>query len=195
MMRCNQQEKCYLYYFGELKGSEKRSFKKHLKECEFCQLELSRLTQVWRELDDLSLEQPSPETAVKIRKRAEQYQDKRTIFDLVAGWVSLSWMEYKKPLSLAAGVAIIILLVFLTPLYRTIFMDLENNMFTEWDDSFITQVNQIDNSLDRMESSDLLSALRSLDEYEEKFEEDDWTTPLMKEINTIRESLKYLNTI
>jgi len=195
MMRCDQQEKCYLYHFGELKGSDKRAFKKHLKECEFCQLELNRLKHVWKELNDLPVEQPSSEVAEKIRQRAEQHQDKRNIFDMIAGWLSMSWLEYKKPLSFAAAILVVVLLVFVSPLQKIIIPNLKNNMFTEWNDSFITQVNQIDSSLDRMESSDLLSDLRSLNEDEKIFEEDDWTSPFMEEINTIRESLKYINTI
>ncbi len=195
MMRCDQQENCYLYHFGELKSAEKRAFKKHLKECEFCQLELNRLKHVWKELNELPMEQPSSEVAGKIRNKAEQYTEERGVFHMISGWISMSWMEYKKPLSFAAAVSVVVLLILVSPLQKTIITDLKNNMFTDWDDSFITQINQIDNRLDRMESSDLLSELRSLDEDEEIFEEDDWTTPLMEEINTIRESLKYINTI
>ncbi|MFO7890627.1 MAG: hypothetical protein R6V04_09840 [bacterium] len=194
MMECNQQKKCYLYYFGELKGSEKRAFKKHLKECEFCQLELNRIKHVWRELDDLSMEQPSFEVKETIKQRAEQLREKKRMLSWMSSWFSFSWLAYRKPLGVAATVAIVVLLVLLSPLKEIIFLDYKNITLTSWDDNFITEVTQIEYALDRVESPDLSTELESFDD-EEMFEENDLTSPLMKELQTIQENLQYIDVI
>jgi len=194
-MRCEQQKKCYLYYFKELTGSEKRVFKKHVKECEYCQLELDRINSVWKELEELPLEQPSSKISKNIIKSANQQREKSGFLSSISGWFSFSLFEYRKPLRIAAAVSALVLLIFLSPLNKKMFSNLGGNSFSDWNDNFITKVNQIEVALDRIESSDLYSELESIDSEDEIITDDDWTSPLMKEINTIRESIKYINEI
>lgn len=194
MMQCKQQKKCYLYYFGELKGSEKREFKKHLKTCQYCQKELDSLKSVWEGLSNLPLEQPSVEISKEIKQRAEQSREKKRILPRMSNWFSFTWFTYRKPLSVAATFAFVVLLVLLSPLKEVIFLDYNDTTLTSWDDNFITEVTQIEYALDRIESPDLTSELESFDD-EEMLEENGLTSPLMKELQTIQESLQYIDVI
>lgn len=194
MMQCKQQKKGYLYYFGELKGSEKRAFKKHLKACQYCRKELDSLKSVWEGLEDLPLEHPSVEVSQNIKQRAEQLREKKTMLSRMSSWFSFTWLAYRKPLSVAATVAIVVLLVLSSPLKEVIFLDYKDTTLISWDDNFITEVTQIEYALERIESPDLSTELEFFDD-EEMFEEDDLTSPLMKELQTIQESLQYIDVI
>lgn len=72
-MRCNEyKENRILYVYGELKGKRKKEFKEHLSSCYYCKryiAEFQSTLSLYRQLPD---EEPSPEIARRILKRAKK---------------------------------------------------------------------------------------------------------------------------
>ncbi len=195
MMSCEQQKKCYVYFFGELSGAEKRAFKNHVKECKLCRLELNRVKNVWKNIKEMPLEQPSSKVAQTIRQRARQAGEKKKFFAGITEWFAFLWMDYQKPVSIAAAVSVLVLVVILSPIRKIMFSDYRETLATDWDDNFIAQVDNLEYTLDWIESSDLSSELESIGEYEQIWEDNDVSSSFRKELDFIEESLEYLNEI
>ena len=66
---------------------------------------------------------------------------------------------------------------------------------TDWDDNFIAQVDNLEYTLDWIESRDLSLELESIEKLEQIWDDDDVSSLIMKELHSIEESLEYINEI
>jgi len=153
-MFCHKFEKLgYLFLSGEISSSEKKRFKKHLKQCADCRKALKEVKETWRLIEHLPLESPDALISKNVIQYSKGKHTKNSFSDRIQGILTrlqnnqLTWV-----IPTAAAIAVTIFLVF------PFGADKSNSDLYAWNDQFYLETDLIENELDSIESGALFSS-------------------------------------
>lgn len=192
-MACSEFEhQGYLMLSGELEANERRAFKAHLKSCLACKEAWLALQETWQEMNALPLETPSAETRKAILHLATTREKTPSLFQKIRSWFTVPQPGLAWGLSTAV-VAIIVMFVVVRPfgLLQRDQVILEEQL--AWDDSFISNVDWMEQEMDRLSSGVLLVNYSTTEEQSTASEfSDEWSSPMTEDLDWIRDKVEGL---
>ncbi len=186
------QHQGFLLLSGEMEAGEKKAFKAHLKTCLECREAWAEFQQTWREMKNLPLEAPSPETRKAIFHLATTRENRPSIFQKIRSWLTAPQPGLAWGLSTAV-VAIIVMFVVVRPfgLMQRDPVVLEENL--AWDDGFMSNVDWMEQEMDRLSSGTLLVSYSTTEESSTDSEfSDEWSSPMSEDLDWIRDKVEDL---
>ena len=191
-MSCPEFENAgYLFLSGELSESEERAFKEHLKKCPACQEELASMKEIWGFMEKLPQMSPSPDIRESILRDARRKKVGPSLLERFRSWTDRWTLNRGLAWGLStAVVALFIMIIFIRPFDR---MQPDQKTMEEilaWDDNFNSEVDWMDQEIDRVESGSLLT--NYVFSNDEVTESDDWLSPMSDDINWIRDKVEDL---
>ena len=191
-MSCPEFESAgYLFLSGELTESGRRAFEKHLKKCPACQEELASMKEIWGFMEKLPQMNPSPGIRESILRDARRKKVGPSLLARFRSWTD-GWARHRGlvwGLSTAV-VALFIMIIFIRPFDRMQPGQKTMEEILAWNDDFKSEVDWMDQEIDRVESGSLLT--NYVFSNDEVTESDDWLSPMSEDINWIRDKVEDL---
>lgn len=191
MLQCDFQQKCYLYFFNELSGIEKKIFEKHLKSCPQCSGLITSIRRNWQEIEKLPREKPDREVKKSIIRIARKKTARKSLIKTAAEWIKYTFSEYRYFTGIAAAAAVILFITLINP-FENIF---KSKPPLEWNDDFFTEIESIESGINFIKSGELLSSNFASGKDEQLFDDHDYLSPFSEDLNSIKEDLSYINII
>ena len=191
-MSCPEFESAgYLFLSGELTESERSAFEKHLKKCPSCQEELASMKKIWGFMEKLPQMSPSPGIRETILRDARRKKVGPSLLKRFRSWTDRSTLHRGLAWGLStAVVALFIMIIVIRPFDRMQPGQKTMEEILAWDDDFKSEVDWMDQEIDRVESGSLLT--NYVFSNDEVTESDDWLSPMSEDINWIRDKVEDL---
>ena len=185
-MSCSQDPHwIYLYLAGELGKKEKTAYEKHLTECATCQQSLAEAEHIFQELKTLEMAEPDPaivETILNVSRNRKVKSKWQKVQSKVKAWFAPRNLVWE----VAFSTAVIVLLLYIRPFQQEMVVKKNNNL--AWEDNFYSEVDWMDQEINRVESGELISSYAHSDVSSET--EEEWLSPMSMDLPAIREQVQ-----
>ena len=189
-MSCSQNPHwVYLYLAGELSKKEKAAYEKHVAECSTCQQNLAEAGHIFQELETLEMAEPDPaivETILNVSRRRKIENKWQKVQSKIKAWFAPRNLVWE----VAFSTAVIVLLLYIRPFQQE--MAVKANDHLAWEDNFYSEVDWLDQEINRVESGELISSYAHSDAFSET--EEEWLSPMSMDLPAIREQVQNIVT-